>query len=557
MQSYINGQTTITATVPTIQIDGSAVRKETEERKVIIMNFFDYIRSSRYWCKIDSWAPMNEGERIFKNVKNAIMLPVSKYYGTAPSIAFDSFMISPKRCYNTHKVREHICHYLNYFEKFYDTDHELLLYYYRIKQMIDFGIIDRAGNTYEYTQDQFVNDIRKYILSDSIYTKVWKMNCQNYCLNLKYKNKTNEGLQYTDLHGKYLMEISFMMNVLIPLIMHFIYKKRMLNNVENFILSIYYELFARYNNTEKMEKLGLKPADIYSKLYETANTTMLRDYRSNTGLWNMCEIRGMDTTINSLDALNTLIIQVIPKYQYNSNLIMYNFTAIRNTIKYNVSEISYDFVSLSSSKRDGEDNTSQYDKFEAHLIKADESLYLQNKFNRMRTMEIIEQKFGPIDQKEIDFYIKELSKNGLPVVNKFQMKLLFNIFYKYFGDTNSIKMTSMIDYVKLIIIAKRILLNAGMIVMPYIISSNVVRLSTRNNINKKEMTKLENSEFYNNIKTKYKNPKIEKLILTTIATIISSDFDIIDYENPDLNGKRISIVSDLVIDEILCYINLI
>ena len=71
------------------------------------------------------------------------------------------------------------------------------------------------------------------------------------------------------------------------------------------------------------------------------------------------------------------------------------------------------------------------------------------------------------------------------------------------------------------------------------------------------MTKLENSEFYNNIKTKYKNPKIEKLILTTIATIISSDFDIIDYENPDLNGKRISIVSDLVIDEILCYINLI
>ena len=171
------------------------------------VNLFKYYQGD-YWTKIDDWIPTNPNDCIFRNVKNAILLPVSQFYGLEPNIAFDSFMVvSAKRCYNTDEVRDHICHYMNYFEKYYDTEHELLFYYYRMKQMIDFGIIDNQGNTYEYTKDQFISDIRKYIMSDSIYAKVGKMNEDNYQLDLCYKNKLNNGLQYTNKHGKYFMEI--------------------------------------------------------------------------------------------------------------------------------------------------------------------------------------------------------------------------------------------------------------------------------------------------------------------------------------------------------------
>lgn len=512
------------------------------------VNLFQFYKSD-FWTKIDNWLPTNKDDVIFKNVKNAIILPVSKFYGVEDSIAFDSFMvISAKRCYNTDEVRDHICQYMNYFEKYYDTDHELLLYYYRMKQMIDFGVIDSQGNTYEYTKDQFISDIRKYILSDSIYTKVGKMNEDNYSLDLCYKNRMNEALQYTNKHGKYFMEISVMQNMIIPLMMHFMYKKQVASGIEDFILTIYNFLFERYTD-----------ADMYSKLYETTNTTILNDYKHNTPLWNMSAIRGMDPTINSLEAVNTAIIQVMPKYKYNSNIIMYNLTSIRNMIKYTVTEIGYeyDFISLSSSKRDGEDNTSQFDKFEAHLIKSDESLYLQNKFNSEKTMEIIEKKFGPFDDNEIDFYISELTKNGKTVINNFQRKLISNMFFKYFGDTISINQINVRDYIKLMISAKRILSSSGMIILPYVISSRVMRLVTRNSINKKETMKLESSEFYDAIKQKYRNPKIEKQILSTIAIILSSDFEVIDYHDSSINGRKLITISDYIIDEILMYINLI
>ena len=513
------------------------------------VNLFKYYQGD-YWTKIDDWIPTNPNDCIFRNVKNAILLPVSQFYGLEPNIAFDSFMVvSAKRCYNTDEVRDHICHYMNYFEKYYDTEHELLFYYYRMKQMIDFGIIDNQGNTYEYTKDQFISDIRKYIMSDSIYAKVGKMNEDNYQLDLCYKNKLNNGLQYTNKHGKYFMEISVMMNMIIPLMMHFMYKKQITSGIEEFILTIYNFLFDRYTD-----------ADMYNKLYETTNTTVMNDYKHNMTLWNMSAIRGMDVVTNSLDAVNTTIIQVMPKYKYNSNIIMYNLTSIRNMINFTVTGIGYeyDFISLSSSKRDGEDNTSQFDKFEAHLIKSNEALYIQNKFNAEKTMEKIEQKFGPFDEKEIDFYMLELTKYGKTIINNFQRRLVFNMFYKYFGDPIGVNSINARDYIKLIIAAKNILLSSGMIILPYVISSRVMRLITRNNLNKKEMIKLENSELFQSLKkTKYINDDIEKQILSTIATILSSDFEVIDYHDSSINGIKLETISDYIIDEVSMYVSLI
>lgn len=123
--------------------------------------------------------------------------------------------------------------------------------------------------------------------------------------------------------------------------------------------------------------------------------------------------------------------------------------------------------------------------------------------------------------------------------------------------TNTINAINLDDYVVLIIAAKRILEASGMILLPYIVSSKVIRLASRKNVNKKELTKLESSPLWEEIKRKYQNEKIEKHILSIIAVILSSEFEVIDYGDDELNGKQITILPELICEEILMYISLI
>ena len=172
-------------------------------------------------------------------------------------------------------------------------------------------------------------------------------------------------------------------------------------------------------------------------------------------------------------------------------------------------------------------------------------------------MKMIELMYGPFSDDEIDFYINKLSKDGTFTINSFQEDLVFNLFYKYFGDTISIKAINQRDYIKLIIAAKKLLELNGLIIMPYIISSKVKRLITRKSVNKKELSKLQSSPFYQLVLDKYKNPKIENQILSMIAGILSSEFEIIDFYDDELDGRLVETNIDLLLEEVLMYVLLI
>ena len=182
---------------------------------------------------------------------------------------------------------------------------------------------------------------------------------------------------------------------------------------------------------------------------------------------------------------------------------------------------------------------------------------MQNQVACDDAMNQIRMIYGPFDEDEITFYKHRLSDGGKCTVNAFQRDLVFNLFFKYFGDTNTINAINLDDYVTLIIAAKRILEATGMVLLPYILSSKVIRLASRKNINKKELTKLESSPLWAQIQHKYRNEKIEKHILSIIAIILSSEFEIIDPEDLELNGQRITVIPELICEEVLMYISLI
>lgn len=341
------------------------------------------------------------------------------------------------------------------------------------------------------------------------------------------------------------MKLSVLMNCMIPLLCHFMFARNISNSTE-FLLSVYDILIDLYD------------VDIYNKLYETAISNVLRTAKRNQTIWNMQDIRGINTSIHSLQSVQNVLINIMPKYRYDGNLVHLNYKSIIRNTGFQVLDIEYEFsfVSLSSSRRD-EDLNSEFDKFESFLQKADESLLVQNQVACDDAMNQIRMMYGPFDPDEILFYKHRLSDGGKCTVNAFQRDLVFNLFFKYFGDVNTINAINLDDYVTLIIAAKRILEASGMVLLPYILSSKVIRLASRKNINKKELTKLESSPLWENVKNKYRSEKIEKHILSIIAIILSSEFEIIDPEDLEINGQRIAVIPELICEEVLMYISLV
>ena len=489
----------------------------------------------------DEWVPQ-PNDLIFKHIKDAIILPVSDFYGVTDDTEFDYFHLNIKqRCYNSDDMRAHCTHYLNYFEKFYDEDHELVSIYFKMKYMMDY-------ESEAYTQIAFVQDIQKYILGPSMRYKVNRMNVDNYCISLSYKNNKNPCLQYTNEHAAMLMEISVFMNMVIPLLTHFIYKHQKDMAIKDFILYVFNIIISQYSDR----------TDFYSKLYETAITNVAKSKDNHAILWEKQNIRGKSVASHSDYTVNNIILQIIPKYTYNQNLIHFNYKSVNQNIKFQITGIAYEysFVSLSNNKRD-EDLNSEFDKFETYQTKADEALYVQNRINARATMQYIEEKWGPFDPDEIEYYRSKIgnSATGEVHMNAFQLELVFNLFYSYFGDPQSIRAIDNVnDYIKLVIAARRMLELSGLIVLPYIISSKVLRLVTRKNINKKEMINIESSPNWQFVLEKYKNEKIRKKILNLIAAISASEFEIIDYNDTEgLDGHKIDINTQVIIEEVLTY----
>lgn len=490
----------------------------------------------------DQWKPQPE-DIYFTNAKDVIVAPISNYYHLEDnnSTRINYFWIKPKKSYNSDLLRDHCCDYLNYFEKFYDTEKEYFTNLALIKFLIDYY--------QDYNINNFIFDINRYIIQPSIISKIEAMVERNYNLELSYKSANNPQLQYTDDHAKTLLKISILMNLCIPLVTHFAYTRK-INDIDEYLLDIYdYILYApQFSNV-----------DIPSKLYETSISNVNRNAKNNAIIWQKQDIRGKDTITHSMGAVRNIILNIIPKYTFSQNMVSLNYTSIQKSNKYQVTDIQYEFsyVPLSSSRREGEDNTSDFDRFEANATKADESNYLQIKYNYEYVMKKIEEQWGPFDLDEIEFYKKEMRNINNEIINVFQRQLVFNMFYKYFGDTVSINAINVDDYIKLVIAARKMLNGNNMAYLPYIISGKVNKIVSRKSLNKKEIAEMESSQYYPLVVDKFKNPKILNQILGTIATIITSNFSVIDYKDREFNGTPITVETRIIIEEFLMYILLI
>lgn len=166
--------------------------------------------------------------------------------------------------------------------------------------------------------------------------------------------------------------------------------------------------------------------------------------------------------------------------------------------------------------------------------------------------------FGPFKQEELDYYSRYLSdENTKSPIHEFQKSIVFYPFYKYFGDTISIKDINSEMYIKLIVAGKRLLENEGMVIMPEIFSGKINKFVGRKSVNKTLMQKFLNSSYYKDLIDKYHNEKIVKELVSMLATIISSDITMVSYNAHEYTGVSIPINYDILCEELYVFALLI
>lgn len=198
-------------------------------------------------------------------------------------------------------------------------------------------------------------------------------------------------------------------------------------------------------------------------------------------------------------------------------------------------------------------------KYEARLNKRDEALALQNKVAAEQAAKKIEALYGPFSDEEIEHYRRVLTKDSQQIINRLTNQLVGYVFYSELGDPITWKnIPSSTDYIKLVIAAKRKLLMAGMIILPHVISSRVVRLSSRKVISKNNAIEIKSAALFNEFQKKYNNPKVQQLWFDLLGTVKSSSFEIIGWNaetnSPeDYDGVSLPMIDDIIDEEMLAF----
>ena len=506
---------------------------------------------------VDEWDtekfPMDEQDRLFKHIRGEIIIPMSSLFMNPESIneetkQIDYFAMNSKRAYNSDDVRNHICRYLNYFEKFYDTDKELLSILFKIKLLIDY--------TPSYSIDNLMEDINRYIIRNfNLTRKIRRFVDDNYKMKLSTNNNRTPNLQFNNEHAKVLYEISLMTNIYIPLATHYMYIHGIKTSyeIQRIMLSLFDLAMAKFE-----DERGIY---IYDKLYEMATSVTNKSIATDRVLWNKNLIRGNNPTTHIHETVNEIILQILCKYTYTKNIVNFGYFSARQSLKYKIVQVQYEmsFTKLSASKRDSDQN-SEFDRFESRISKRDEALAIQNKVSAEQTVNRIVTQYGPIPEDEIEFYRKRLTLDGSPLIHGFQMQLIGYMFYKDFGDSTSFMSIQNTDYIKLIICAKRILKGLNMVILPYILSSKVMRTVTRKILSKKDTSKYERSQLYEDICHKYNNDeRILNKVWELIGMVATSAFEIIDYdEEKHCAGQYdkclVPMINDIIYEEMLFFI---
>lgn len=524
--------------------------------------------------KIVTWKPKKD--QILTDCDGGIFLVYfEKVFDNKDIAIYDRFLIK-KSSYE--KFLPTITKYINFFENFYDTDHELIMAYLKLKYVLDEKKMFDKNNV-----SALIDMIYEVMLTPAIVDKVKRMVNDNYLDDIESKDKDDskryktgsgkkhlESLEFTNEHVKILLSISFGMKIICPVLFHFASLRVIkIDKDSDFIYQFYKRLFPLFSGSVNM----------YNKLFTYVKAKVMEAYARNQTIFNQRDILGTD--------IYTVVHQFLQKVLISENMMKYKFSECWNpkTNKFKENPIGFQktivkfqvgyFVKEQYPKTLTEvvseknvDGLSGIDKLSMNQQKIDEGICIMSDVNIELIMKDIKRMYDfCISDAEIDYYLKHFQPS------KLQSELIFSYWARYFGSYRNVNLVSRRDFMILsLILKRRLLLVSGYdaftdideyvcegAILPYILTGNLgdSKVSTRIIRNNKFITKVKESSLYKNlVENKYKNLSLLKpdYILGLLSRFINTQFNYVSYENPDLLGKPIICNEDKISDEILLFI---
>lgn len=494
------------------------------------------------FIRVDDWIPNDEDYKVGYDGK-LLIIPFDILFNKESLKPLSTFVIKKdsyvKRLGNDVKQGHGICHYINYFIKFYDTNNELLMSYVKLKYLID-------NKKKPIKMQAYIKILYTILFTKTMKEKISRMVEDNYHIDLTNNSdkKYSESLEFTNDHAKIMMKISMSMKLMVPVLFHYINSYNLLKE-GNYLFTFYERLFDMYSDD----------IDIYNKLWISTLAKVNTNFSKNKSIWEQREIFGTDPLIY-LDVLlkDKIVSETMFKYTFDRNIISFNSVVLDKQLGYFIIE-PYDHTLVELSSKKDVDGLSGLDKLEMNSNKIDESLIILSNINIKKTIKRIKKHMNiKIEKDEINFYKKHYK------INKFQVQLVFYFYARFFGGYRDLNLLNRKQYLTLTLLLKRRLQAQGAKFLPQILTGNIdSKLNTRTIQNTKFLMKIENSAIYDTlVKDKFSTLdelKKSNLILNLLSTILNTNFSYVDYDHPENTGEKIEVNSDIISDEFLNFLN--
>lgn len=400
-------------------------------------------------------------------------------------------------------------------------------------------------------EQQFIKELYNTVITPYIVDIIKEITEEHYIFQLDelLDSKYDEALQFTDEHAKILMSISTAIKLIIPICLDYASKNHSIMNetLSAFFLKCFDGLFAIFS----------PHVEIQNKLYHSVYSRVIKTKYSDSTYWYYIAILGSALEELVYNLSKKLVIEALPKYTFDKNVISFNHVYIANNIKYSLKvnfPIKYKIISLSENTDDT--NVADIDKMCINMTKLNESIECINKISINDVIAKIK-----IDNDlhytadELAFYKENVS------INRLQRTMLFLFYGKYFYGIENLYNCNIDQYIELLLIMKKKLIQDNFNVIPMILTAKTGRYKEKKSLTKKNLLKVvENPKYKDIIESKYTYS--QKAIIETsqiikeIGSILVNKFMLCDYGN-ELNGEEIIINSDNVIEEILRFIETI
>lgn len=415
-----------------------------------------------------------------------------------------------------------------------DLASEFITKFYALKRAVDNSAY--AGLDYKV----FINDLVGSIFTVKFVEEIAKYVEENYITDIgdevgEDKQKYKESITFLDRHYKILYAVSSMSRFVIPLCTHYVHMYPEVNT-NKFLIDVFIAIFGIAQAQANTQM------DVYAKLYEYVNNKVNKTLYPDQHMWSRMSFHGVTPKGTVEDTLHKLILNAIPKFSFDKNIMNLVTVVIRNTVtSYTLRKRDpYKIHCLSevdSGMTDDDAFVAEADIFDSYNNRHDElSILLRKNYVEDTLEKICIRNNIIIYPEEIAFYHQNLK------FHDFQKFTILQTFAPYFGGAENIFACNKSAYTRLVIIAMKMMDNLGISELTKYISGKRIMYQYKRMSKSFEASIFDDERYKSLVDVKYKNIKAvlerKNFIRDRILYLSNNTFSFNMLDNP-VNGEVI------------------